>query len=260
MVGGRICLVAIAIVLASNTALFAQMSQADLREYTERAIRSGAVHIEKPFFTSVADQNGHSYPFSLGGVQESAFRSTYAGTGLLAIPLQEQFRVTAIRLYRNDLNRRQWWAPRLRQVELEISKMLDAVNTLDYLDAEDEIDLHNSHIEQLYYDAMIDAGIIKPNTVFERCYQCAKFYKVQITAIPENGIVQYMPAGDWDLYKFRTERKGETIPTPPWITVQQDSIEIGGKFYFSASWPGKRPYVRLIHVKDESPLEFRPQS
>jgi hypothetical protein len=251
----------LAVFAAAPTMSLAQMSQRELREYTERSLKLGTVAIEKPVFTATRDRTGTVYPFSLGGVKETSFRSTFSGSGLLAIPLQEQFRVTVIRAFRNSPSKRHWWAPRLAAVEREIQLILNALDLPSYEATWEEMALHSGHINQIYNQAMIDAGIIEPGEhPKEVCYTCAGAYMVRIHTTPADGLVKYIPAGDWDLYWFRTAVKGHTnVPKPDWITVEQNSIELGGKYWFSVSWSGKVRYKNLIHVRDDNPLFLSPE-
>lgn len=240
--------------------LRAQVTQPDLRQYTERAVGNNIVEINPPYFTYTVDAKGRSYPYSLGGVNSHSFRQSFSGTGLLAIPLEEQFRVTLIRKYRNTPSKLAWWRPRLEQVENEITRMLEAIDSLPFESAFDEIRRHSAHVDAIYHQALLDAGVISPETELPpQCYACSQAYVVSLRTDPPHGRIWYMPAGDWDLYWYRTTiRREANVPVPEWLAVEQDGVELGGKYWFAVSWAGVNRYMNMVHVKSQDPITFRP--
>ena len=227
-----------------------EMSQAELREFTEQAIGQRAVSYTAPHFHPVRISSEYVRRYSLGEVDD--FTQQYPSAGDLSVPLDEQFRVTLIRTYQNTFRERRWWEPRLAEIEREIGKML---RILDVAKPEDRSQLlydSQQRIWQVYEKALYDKGIEPEKGA------AGATYTIEFRTDPEEGQVSYLPAGDWDLYLFRTKKGVKDIEVPSWHSVDRPMIEIGGKYWVAVSWGGKTRYNKLHHFTQSTVLTLRP--
>lgn len=239
---------------------WARLSQRDLRGFTEKALAERLVTVRPPVISRVSDSRwSRVLVIDFGDYLPTEF----ADDPIIAAALDDQFRVTIIRTYRNKPAWRKYWAPTLAAVEQKIQDMLTVLAapwTIEQKDfainqLEDEIDLiYRQHFERWASDEGLGGWRVKPRPAE------SLLYDIRLEAVPA-GTVSYMPAGPWELYQYLTNtKKVRDVPYPKWETPQTRDAVLGGKYWFKASFESmrKQPVFGPIMITRDGTLIITP--
>lgn len=246
---GQIASLLLCIGLTAHPSTVSAIEQAELRDFTEYAISNELV----PFDPPNLDWSKNSVRFSIGGVIRYTPEDS---TSLLSIPVADQFRVTGIRMYRNDENQRNFWNPVLGRAENRIATML-ALAQRGGVDAKKAIQEESNLMHQEIMDALdalakmnAKAGVAT-NKPFST-------WKVKIS-IPAGSTIEFMDAGDWELYYFRRTKLREDILPPNWHSVNHPAEfnRFGGLYYFRVTLPNgvkERARIRISEMDENTTI------
>lgn len=242
------------LMLLGNDARSLEVSQADLRAYTEWSVRNGTVSLPKPMF----DWTGDYLSYQLSDVSDSFGLDR---NDPISVPLTEQFTVLAIRKYRDSRRQLRFWNPVLTRVEREIAGMLTLIASgklrgQELLSALDDRSLKISEIYQVELNQLATRNGRKGAASLSSC-AC---YCVSLRTIPADGVIKYISAGRWSLYIFMTRELGRRdFPKPDWITVaQSECVPLTGKNWFYVRWPNGAQAKYLVKITSADTITFRP--
>lgn len=226
-----------------------QVTQVELRQFTEDAVQNGTVAFAKPTILWEPDHAG----LILGGLLETHMNRQDQQP--IEVPLRCQYIITGLRLYRTAPQQRQFWIPVLTRAEAKVSEMLQLVQSdsmsgktlsralsvkehecLDILESEFE-KLARSHGKQLAAPA--------PWNIFT----------VEITTVPEGGQVSFIDSGRWELWNFLASQ-GIQHPKPQWTAIKQTPARLGGMYWFKVEWPNRPPRILRTEVTQSGQLEL----
>jgi hypothetical protein len=213
----------------------AQVSQADLRALTERTVEDKSVRTTPPLI----EPKGPTLTYNLGGLvpwQDLGGQS-------LRIPLEEQYRVTGIRIHRRSPQERERWEPALRAVEAEIQGMLEDIGTVPTLDPETErkVAARRARIDAVLHgalDEMARSSGRQGTLLVAEAAQPIPPMEVSLDADPSDGAISGIFAGPWELYRLQVEKGIKCVKAPDWVAMPRLKPEmIGYTYYFKARWP-----------------------
>lgn len=247
--------VVLGLVSVASHRAFGEITQADLRSYTEYALREGHVKSEAPTFSW--DDRGVEY--NLGGVSSDPRPVTNDPSPrdeLLAIPLREQYIVTGIRLHRTSRQQRRFWNPILERVEVEIGKMLLIIVGKDQSRAvlREQLAAAQEQIHTVYFDALNElarksggrATDIGCGDLHRPCKKCSAD-PVALRVEPENGELDYITAGEWSFYQYFKDKA--KVQKPSWESLPTgDCVCLYGKNWIRAKWPNDRSWKGLVDI------------
>jgi hypothetical protein len=241
-----------AISLCSQRGL-GQITVPDLRAYTEWSAQNGDFRLRRPQIEYGRDYLWYCF--------RDAFAIDLANPDIdpILIPLNEQFKVAAIRRYRNTRRQRRFWEPVLRRVEMEIDDMLRLINS-GQLDSE-TLRIHlpagSITISDIYYRELhqlaLDRGMLGAESTAS-----AEYCSVDLLTEPKGGEIYYLPAGVLNLYEFMTQQRGKkNYPKPRWIAiVQPRQVPLTGKNFFRIDWSNGASKRYLVTIISDQPITF----
>jgi hypothetical protein len=247
--------VAIASHLAQGQEALGQVSQTELRAYTEYASRRGEVTLPRPQIDW--DRDPIIYFF------ESTIPRHAADPAIdpLGIPLNAQFTVTAIRTYRNTAEQKRFWGPVLDRVEREIASMLSVIGSGELKDQRlrEELERAEMRIARIYQE-QLDRLAKEHGKQGAGKLPRMEYHVVDLFTDPGGGVIEYMPAGRWSLYLFMTQQRNRRdFPRPNWTTIRQtEGVQLGGKNWFRIRWPDGREHKELVQITDDQRITFTP--
>lgn len=269
--GLRIVVVAFVFTTLFPVRGFAQITQKDLRDFSEYAIRHKIVEITPPKL----DWSGESLRYSLGGIdpRREGFTSLedFSESGetdedsasASFIPLQNQFTITAIRQSRNTPTQRKFWTPVLGRAEAQVSKMLRLIREgrLEGSDLEQKLWDQEGQITEMYHEELdrLAKEYGKDGALQETMMKAVP--AIQLRTDPAGGDIFVMPAGRWSLYLFlRDVKKRPNLQNPQWdpVTPNED-VSMPGKAWIKATWPGGAEYKKSVRVKQARIITITPR-
>jgi hypothetical protein len=241
---------ALLVTLVARISVAQQLTQPELRQFTESALSRHAVSFVPP----TLDWSGNTVRVDLGGVV-----SVSPAEGQpLDIALGCQFTVTGIRKYRASGDQKAFWTPVLAKAEVRISKMLDLIAA----PPKSHDDLMDALSEQqgLFHE---EIGASPTRLAKQYGKQGIAFpapwrqWSVNVSTEPSGGTVKYIDSLRWDLYDFAKQR-GKPTAEPTWATVVQNPVDLGGMYRFRVRWPdGTDMLIEQTEIKSAAPLVLR---
>ena len=228
-----------------------QITQSDLRAYTEKALANGSIEFEPPKF----DWGDHGVKYQLG--QYSLDREM--DKTLLASPLHEQFVVTGIRRYRTEPQQQKFWGPVLEQVEGEIQKMLDIVQKKEQESAvkEKEFAAIQQQIHSIYLNALDKLAQERGGRAKETGVPCA-LHVAKISTNPKTSRLERMGAGERSFYLYFKDKA--PVQEPQWESLPTgEGIFIYGKNWIRAEWPDGKKWEKLIDLGIATSITITPE-
>ena len=199
------------------------------------------------------DWKDHSVHYDLGGV----VNYVPPRDDLLAMPLQEQYTVTGIRLHRNGRQQRQFWTPVLKQVETEIGQMLDIVgrNGQDRAAKQDKLFACRERIESVYFRALNKLAQDQGGKAGPMSHAVAA-ETITVRTDPPKGELARIGAGEWSFYLYFKD-KGQ-VQKPQWESLPTGQVCLYGKNWISAKWPDIPGWVKLVDIGTAKVLTIAP--
>ncbi len=251
----------IVLILAPKTVSARDITQEDLRQWTEYALKIGLYEVNSP---PKFDWEEESLYYHLGMVSPSA---NAGNSDIPEGPIREQFTVTLIRKYRNSSRAKRFWQPVLRQVEAKISEMLTVTNTPNLTEDEkwQKLSPLYDEIYQIYQRELNQLAKSEGKESAERievavpCVARPALYPVTIISRPGNGTVYCIPNGEWLLYQHM-KKQNCNYHHPHWEVLPQNTeLKLFGKHWFKVTWPdGKINDIELRNIKNSGPQIFYP--
>jgi hypothetical protein len=259
-------LAAIIVLCMASQRARAQVTQPDLRKFTEGLLRRKVVSYEPPKF----DWSQRMMRYNLGHVDFNTHmwfpdREVLQEHGLverLEPAIDEQFGVTLLRTHRMDNPRQQeFWTPVLERVESKIAKMIDIAQQENGASKRSQR-LMNDLITQIrsIYQEELDA-LAKREGYEGAKPEAPKAMEtlVDLSTDPPGGTVQIMAPGPWELYEFLRKKGRTDVVKPEWVTIAQlKKVPLYGMNWFRVTWPDGRWTVQLIDVKSGDAIVFTP--
>lgn len=227
-----------------------QITQPDLRAYTEKSIANGDVEFKPPKFK----WDDHGVRYHLG---EYDLDLPMAKT-LMAMPLREQFVVTGIRRHRTQSQQRRFWRPVLEQVEEEIAKMLKIVQNNDMADDVKEQETHavGERIASIYFNALDKLAQERGGRANRIGVPCAA-HVTAVNTIPKTVHLARIGAGEWSFYQYFKDKA--PVQEPQWESLPTgQGILLYGKNWIHAKWPDGRSWVKLVDVGISKSITLTP--
>jgi hypothetical protein len=240
---------ALLLMLVPHVGSAQQLTQLELREFTEIALSRHTVSFAPPNF----DWSKNSVVVDLGGVVTASPDMKQP----IDIPLRCQFIVTGIRKYRTTADQKAFWSPVLATAEARIARMLDLIRIrttpADKLEVSlieqqtkfnDEISTSLNRLARQHGKDGIDYPV------------GWREWLVDVSTVPRGGTVKYMESLSWDIYQFAKQRR-KTAAEPSWTTVVQNPVQLGGMYYFHVEWPDGTKKVIRTDINSKEPLVLR---
>ncbi len=236
---------------------WSQLSQEELRAFTESAVQSDNPEIQPPEMTPTSFvQSGRKLV-----VDSGRFPKNLTDDDRFNRALDEQFQVALYRVFRNRPLMRRRWAPTLEQVEIEVREMLKVISDPNLSDnqKDQKLDAIENTIDDIYNRHFRDAAIADGLDGWEMRPFQASANTITLWTEPDGGKVKYIPALQWDLYVLAYS-KNKKAPKPQWQTPTGNEIELIGKYYFYAEFGNRNsPVVGPINItKNKKTLVFTP--
>lgn len=234
-------------------AQWSKLAQADLRRFTETVVVNKTIYVDPPKIKR---------PPGMLTIDMGDFPRQFTNDPLFDRALDAQLQATVIRVYRNKPAFRKAWAPTLAAVERKVHQMLAVLALRNITDdvREQSIDAIENDIQAIY-DAHFREWAKKENRDGFEYEKGARTYLVELITDPE-GVVSYLPSGDWQLYLFATkEKKLSDIPTPEWRTPPNAKVSLVGEYYFYARFPNHEKPVQTpepVLITSDGSLLFTP--
>ncbi len=242
---GRIALITgmiFSFIIFSCKLSFGQITQTDLRAYTEYALKNNLIEYDPPKL----DWDNSGVRYNLGGISECVNITD----DVLSIPLQEQFIVTGIRFHRAESQQKSFWRPVLERVEREITKMLNIINRNDKdpTNLYDDLEVYQKRINSIYYQALDELARERGGKakIFGEAKPCAAHVS-KIMIEPSNGQVARISAGKWSYYIFFKDKRN--LQEPQWESLPVgEGADLYGKNWIQAEWPDGPKWKKLYDL------------